>query len=131
MSSIRATDEEVAKILEVDDTIALTTFIAAAHDLVEEVCEDSDYTEARLTKIENWLAAHFYALRDHDPRGTSSVGGISNSFSSTVGKYLEETEFGQHAMLLDTAGNLAALSSRISSGSKQSGCTATWLGSSD
>ena len=62
--AVRVTDADVEALVDVDSSIGLTPFIAAANELVTELCTDSGYTDARLTMIEAWLAAHFYMLRD-------------------------------------------------------------------
>lgn len=100
---------KVGKVIEVDPTITdLTPFIDAANELVTELCEPEGYSEPRLTMIETWLAAHFYAVRD--PRSTNeAAGSVSAAFESKVDLALNITRYGQQAMLLDTAGALASL----------------------
>lgn len=118
----RTTEELVASILEVDETIDLAPFIEIANELVTEVCAsatNSDgtayYTNTRLEMIERYLAAHFYAVRD--PRATSeSAGGISASFEGSAGMGLDFTRYGQQVKLLDTAGGLAMLDKKTKDG---------------
>lgn len=97
------------------DVTDLTPFIESASELVTELCADSGYTSTRLELIERWLAAHFIAIRD--PRVSSEgAEGLSQSFMYKVGLGLHQTTYGQQAMLMDTAGNLAAMSKRTEKG---------------
>lgn len=106
--AIRTTEEAVGKIIELDAAIDLTPFMESANNLVDQVCLDSDYSDATLELIERWLSAHFYAIRD--PRAIQeSVKGISQQFSDPTKPGLSSTLWGQTAMALDTAGNLAAV----------------------
>lgn len=123
--AIRTTEAAIKQIIEVDSTISLTPFIAVANELVTELCSDSNYTSTRLELIERWLSAHFYAVRD--PRPTSESAGVSVSYAISIGQNLSLTTYGQQAMLLDTAGNLAALNNRTSKGSKVTPGI-SWLG---
>ncbi len=122
----RTTDAEVEEIIEVDDSISLTPFINAANELVTEVCTDSDYSDVRLTMIETWLACHFYRTRDQAV-GKEKAGRVDVAYQYKIGLMLMETEYGQRAMLLDTAGNLAQLSKRMEDGESAS-ISIGWLG---
>ncbi len=104
----RTTDELVGGIIEVDSSIDLTPFILPANELVTEFCGEAGYTDGRLELIERYLAAHFYTLRD--PRTTDEkAGDIAATYQSKVDLFLSTSHYGQHAMLLDTAGGLAEL----------------------
>lgn len=108
--AVRTTSELVEGIIEVDDSIDLTPFIAVASALVDEIADESEHDSARLLLIETWLAAHFYTNRD--PRPTSEKAGpVSESFQSAVALNLYTSHYGQTAMLLDTSGLLRGLSS--------------------
>lgn len=121
----RATPSSIAQIIEWDETIGLIPFISAAHSLVEEIAEDSGHDEARLTLIESWLAAHFYAMRD--PRTTSErAGPVSANYQSAVDLGLATSHYGQMAMTLDTSGLLAAMSQN-----KRRTVSVSWLGRED
>lgn len=124
--AVRTTEAAVSAIIEVDATIGLTPFIEVASAIVDDVCTDSGYSSTKLELIERWLAAHFYAIRDM--RTAQEVAGsVSQSFQFKLGLNLANTMYGQQAMLVDTAGNLAALSKRMEKGKKQS-VGVTWLG---
>lgn len=104
----RATPTSIAAIIELDETIGLIPFIAAANALVDEIAGESGHDEPRLTLIETWLAAHFYTVRD--PRSTAErAGPVSANYQSAVALGLNTSHYGQMAMTLDTSGLLAAM----------------------
>lgn len=115
----------VAGIVEVDGTINLDPFILAANEIVTEVCavatkEDGSawHTEARLTVIETWLAAHFYCILD--PRADMEhAGSVSVRYQYKVDLGLNVTTYGQQAILLDTSGGLAKLNEDLKKGKAQ------------
>jgi len=125
----RVTDEEVRGIIEAteDEIFSLNPFIDAANQLVTDLCSGDSYSAAKLRLIELWLAAHFYAVRSPRPSEEGAAGGVSVKFQGQTAMHLEATIYGQQAMLLDTAGNLAALNSGLKSGKRTIGIT--WLGS--
>ena len=122
----RVTDADVEELVEVDDSISLTPFINAANELVTELCTDSDYTDARLKMIEGWLAAHFYLMRD-PAISTEKAGSVNVQYQYKIGLQLAQTKQGQTAIMLDTAGNLAALSKKTERG-RSAKVSATWAG---
>ena len=120
----RTTSTLVEAIIEVDSSIGLDPFIAAANALVTEIAEESGHDEERLTLIETWLAAHFYTVRD--PRPTSEKAGpVSISYQSSVSLRLNTSHYGQMAMVLDTSGLLTA-----SQSSNTRVASLTWAGKS-
>ncbi len=127
----RTTADAVDDIVEVDSAIDLTPFITVANELVTECCASAvpAYTDTRLELIERYLAAHFYVIRD--PRASSESAGVSKSYlNPNVGMAIHGTKEGQQALLLDTAGGLAALSKRTEAGGSKS-IGVTWLGTAD
>jgi hypothetical protein len=127
----RTTPDEVATVIDVDTTAVpdLQPFIDVASELVTECCSAAGYTEQRLTMIETWLAAHFYSMKDRQVT-SEGVSGVSQSYESNVGQALFFTRHGQQAMLLDTAGGLAALSKKTETGSARK-VGVTWLGTTE
>jgi hypothetical protein len=121
----RTTSALVAGIIEVDEDINLTPFIEAANILVTQCCTDltDDYTTDELEKIETWLAAHFYTVRDM--RAVSEkAGSVSERFQSKVDLGLSTSHYGQMAMTLDYQGGLASLNKEVINGvSKNVGVT--------
>lgn len=127
--TVRATDDLVGGIIDVDVNISLTPFIAAANVLVTEFCTDltTDYTDAHLIKIETWLAAHFYTVRE--PRVISEkVGPVGENFQNEMSVDLgfSTSHYGQMAMRLDYYGGLARLDIRIKKGVRVP--KLTWVG---
>jgi hypothetical protein len=122
----RTTDADVELVAEVDSTISLTPFITIANELVTELCTDSGYNDTRLALIETWLAAHFYLIRDQAV-ASEKAGSVAVSYQYKIGLFLSQTKQGQTAMMLDTAGNLAALSKRMEDG-EPAAIQFTWMG---
>ena len=120
------TADDVKEVVEVDDSISLIPFIAAANELVTELCSDSEYTSTRIDMICVWLSAHFYLIRDQAV-ASERAGDVGVNYQYQIGLNLQQTKQGQMAMTLDTAGNLAALSKRIEEG-KSSSIHIGWLG---
>lgn len=121
---------DVEAIIDFDPIISdITPFIAAADELVQEICVPVNYpSPTRLFEIERWLAAHFLAIRD--PRYQSeTMGRASGSYvTGQPGMNLSATPYGQQVLLLDTAGGLARLDAHISRG-KRATVGITHLGS--
>jgi len=124
--SISVTSDDVEAIIEVDATINLAPFIAAAVVLVTEHCSTDDYDDTRLNMIAVWLSAHFYAQRD--VRVTQEKGGpVSESFESVIALGFDNTRYGQMVMRLDSAGGLSALNVQAKHGAKIT-AGISWLG---
>lgn len=131
-SNARTSEVAVRAIIEVDETITdLSPFIEAANQLVTDCCGDAGYTDAKLELVERWLAAHFYAVRDPRRAGENVGAGVGEDFQYKVDLNLSVTTYGQQAMLLDTAGGLAALNGRIKRGVGVLTPSMTWLGAED
>lgn len=130
----RTTPELVQSILKTKVDIDLEPMIEYATELVDDQCLNSGYTEPRLEKIERLLAAHFYCIRD--PRTTlEHAGSIRQFFENKVDLGLRLTRYGQQAIIMDTAGNLAALDNTMKEITKdvpgatpQQSFNITWLG---
>lgn len=111
----RVSDVDIIKVVDVDSDIDLDPFILVANELVTELCTDSDYTDTRLKAIEQWLAAHCYLMRDQLVK-SEKAGPVAVTYTGQFGLGLKQTKHGQMAMLLDTAGNLAALDKQTEEG---------------
>lgn len=121
---VRTTEDAVRDIIEVDDAAlsdaGLAPFIATASHVVDRYCDvatnpslatthDPPYDEETLEEIERYLAAHFYAS-SRDPRLVSdTVSSLQSAYQMKTDLYLGLTHYGQHAIVLDTYGGLAAL----------------------
>ena len=122
----RVGESEVEAIIDYDDLIDLTPFILVANQLVTELCTDSGYDDARLAEIERWLSAHFYHIRDQHV-SQERAGEVGVNYQYKVDLALNVTKYGQMAMILDTAGNLAQLNKRIIDG-ESANISIVWMG---
>jgi hypothetical protein len=112
----RTTATAVEGILEESPSLTLTPFITTANRMVTKHCSEvSDYTSDDLEEIERYLAAHLYHVAatraDSEKAGT-----VGETKRSKVDMGLNLTHYGQHAMLLDWNGGLAALNARTQKG---------------
>ncbi len=107
---VRTDAERVRKILydplEEDD---YEPHIEAASLLVDELCVDTSdhtYTDARKEMIERYLAAHFFTVQTGQVT-EEQAGPVREKVAFKIDLYLNNTKYGQQAIVLDTAGNLA------------------------
>lgn len=121
----RTDEATVAEILKIKATVSVTPFITDANLMVTQHCTDSGYSDTLLTRIETWLAAHLYTLRERR-RSTEKAGSVGASYKEELGLGLDQTVYGQQAKLLDYMGNLALLDKQIQSPAPAVGVT--WLG---
>lgn len=124
----RASEPEVRKIISTDTTLDLSPFIDAASGLVDRVkaCDTEGLLSSdQLRRIETWLAAHFYALRDqvYQSKSTQSA---SATFQGQSGLGLDGTQYGQMAKTLDFTGCLAEIDRDSRKG--KINVEMTWLG---
>ena len=126
--AVRATNDLVEGIIEVDSAIVLTPFIAAANSIVTQCCTDldDDYDASQLVQIETWLSAHFYTVRDMRAE-RERAGSVEAKYQSKVDLGFATSHYGQMAMTLDWKGGLAGLNEQIKKGIKRSP-SITWLG---
>jgi len=129
----RTTYAAVIKIIESDVTITtdMGPFIETANMLITKVCTDYDETVdlIQLELIERWLSAHFYAIRDQR-RDTEKAGPVSEKVQYKVDLHLDQTIYGQQAMLLDTSLALAALNNNMKNAVAITP-SMTWVGTED
>lgn len=103
----RATPEDVLDIIGTSlNEAQLHAFINLAHEMVAGNLSGAGLSEARLTQIETWLAAHFVAIRDQRAKSMSISGEGSVTYQGETGMGLNATLYGQQAMMLDTSGTL-------------------------
>ena len=116
--AVRTTRANMELILDIGNTITdaqVTAFITTANELVTEYCTASSYTATRLELIERWLACHFLQILEQ-PIASEKAGSVAASYRGKAELNLGLTHYGQQAMLLDTAGGLAALNERTKKG---------------
>ncbi len=113
----RTSPDAVKEIIEVEDLIDLTPFIASANSLTTDQATGVNgptipYSNETLELIERWLSAHFYTNRD--PRTESEkTGQGAGKFRGKTDLGLASSLYGQTAMMLDTNGALARLNKKI------------------
>ena len=88
--------------------------IETANSLTDGPLADQNLTEATLTQIELYLAAHYCSLREpqiyeEEWGGRDSIAKEKKS-KAMVGMGLNATWFGQQAIMLDTSSTLAEIS---------------------
>lgn len=107
----------VEGIIENSESITLTPFIEAANLLVTQCCTDLtvDYTSDELEKIETWLAAHVFTIRDMRAE-YEKAGSVSEKKQSKVDLGFDTSHYGQMAMRLDYRGGLAKLNVEVKKG---------------
>jgi hypothetical protein len=101
----RVVDADVKAILDTD--VLTDPFILSANLLVNQWLLNSGLSDALLTEIERWIAAHLTCMLD--PRESAKAMGDQRvSFEAgTLKEGLAFTRYGQQAMLLDPTGILA------------------------
>lgn len=108
----RTTPALVEGIIETEVGVDLSPFIAAGNQLCTRACGASGYTDgfvgSEMEIIERWLSAHFYTIFDNQ-LARARAGSVDVSYQFKVGFDLRNSMYGQAAMMLDTAGNLAAI----------------------
>lgn len=124
MGAARVSAGDVKEIIntDIDDTVITANFIDTAHAYVEahlplSVC--STNTEAILTKIEMYMAAHLISLSNSSTGGSGGgaikyqkIGDASEAYdTSTLSDGLRSTRYGEMAIMLDTCGVLAEVAS--------------------
>ncbi len=124
----RTTDAAVRAITTVPKKVTdLTPYIEVANNMVTRVCLESDYDDATLELIERYLAAHFLAV--HFPISIMErAASVQSLKEHKVALGLMNTRYGQQACMIDTAGNLAAVSANAEKGIKKVQVGLTYLG---
>lgn len=114
MARIQATDLE--DIFDTDLTaIQLNAFIAGAHVIVNENLVGKGLSEALLTEIEKWLAAHLASIRDQRVQSENIAGEYSVTYQGKTGLGLDATLYGQMVKQFDHTGTLATLGQKRAS----------------
>ena len=99
----RATEDAVKKIVETK--LDLSQFLETANMMVEEQLEDKGMSEDRLSKIANFLTAHFVTLQEPSLK-KEKYGDSEDEFMGMDGSGLMSSRFGQAAIDLDLSGTL-------------------------
>lgn len=127
----RCTDGDIRAICETNSSVSLIPFIEVANEMTTYVSSkdtSSELTVTMLKKIEIYLAAFFYTLKD-PTYSSRSTGGASGSFKGQSGMIFEQNEYGQIAMALDITGTLAQLNKNAKEGKPRA--SLSWGGTDD
>lgn len=106
---IRTSPDEVKAVIDTDLSVPeVDPFITTASLLVDEHLTDL-LSDALLTQIETYLAAHLITL--WEPRAKSeSADGVAFSYEgAATGEGLRSSRYGQLVLMLDSTGTLANL----------------------
>lgn len=103
----RVTQDQVKSVIvtSIDD---VGMFVETAAMIVDEQLNDKGMTDARLTKIELFLAAHFVTLRERQKK-SEAMGTSSADYEGVTRMNLQASLYGQTAISLDTSSTLFAL----------------------
>lgn len=100
---------QVCKEIDTDTPVAETTrFIQSAHIVLKDRVDGKSTnpnSPATMALIELYLSAHFAAIT-YAPTSSQSVGKLQESVQRKLGLGLENTTYGQQAMMLDRTGIL-------------------------
>ena len=109
--AIRTSEVEVRQIIDTGLS-DIDIFITTASMFVDNYLADkTGLTDANLTLIERYLAAHFLSVQD--PRVKAErIDIISQTYTNEYGKGLNGTAYGQTAVLLDHTGTLGQIANK-------------------
>ena len=110
------TTTEVAAIIDVSGDYDLTPFILAADALMTQLdLEGKGLSDALLKEIQRWLAAHFAAQLEKR-YASEKTGDAATAYQYKIDLRLQDTMYGQQAIILDTSGTLRNLNDKGSAG---------------
>jgi hypothetical protein len=108
--AVRATEENVTSIIDTDRVaLQISAFIATANVIVNDNLVGAGLSDATLTQIEIWLAAHLIAISDQREVRVNVLQSEVEYHVPKFGMGLKATAYGQQALALDWSGRLAAL----------------------
>jgi hypothetical protein len=125
----RVTVAEVEQIIDLDSTFSdtdVTIHINAANRIVTKIVTDSSMSSDDKKECERWLAAHFCAMGRNPYANEEHAGSVSQTMGHKLDLRLDNTRWGQMAMIIDTGGDLARLNEASKKG-RQLAATFTTL----
>lgn len=113
------TVEAVVKILDPDsvdgmqeaidnEELNIDFALETAKMQVDDLCADSEYSDARMELIKRWLSAHFVCIPLPKTKQEAAKG-LTETYEGQTKLGLDFTRYGQQAKFLDYKGNLAAV----------------------
>lgn len=109
----RVTVTEVKQIIDIDSTILdadIDVHINAANRIITKYVTASEMSTADLKECERWLSAHFVAMGRDPISDEEKAGPVGETKGHRLEVGLNNTRYGQMAMVIDTSGALAMLS---------------------
>ena len=119
MSKARVSASQVTELLEtnVEDSVILASMIDSANIFIDENLLEVGHSEAILAKIELYLATHIVLMSTSSGGAGggalkyTKVGDASEAYNTdSLGSSLSSSRFGELAIMFDTSGILAGLS---------------------
>jgi hypothetical protein len=108
----RTTPALVAGIIDIQAGFDVSPFIATANQIVSNVCGGSGYSDgyvgSLMELIERWISAHLYTIFDNQ-LSMAKAGTVAVGYQYKVALGLNNSMYGQQAMILDYDLNLAKL----------------------
>ena len=103
---IRVTADQVKTLIDTERDIQ--SMLVTANTVVEEAYSGETISEALLTQVELYLAAHFVALTEESGSLLrDSIGESATTLANVYGQGLASTRYGQSALAIDPTGSLA------------------------
>lgn len=110
LTTARVDVADVKDIIETSLTDSeINAFINSANRLVNATVALTGIDSSILTEIEQWLSAHFLAIRDQRVEREKVGGEWEATYQGKTEKGLSSTTYGQQAIILDYTGTLASL----------------------
>lgn len=123
----RITTSDLQEVITIESGFDPTPFITAASSLTDWVASKTSLlSSAQLVSIETFLAAHFYSCYDRRI-AAERAGDASATYDGKSDMYLESTQYGQAAMVIDISGCLGKHNAELKEGKKHNAQMA-WLG---
>lgn len=108
------TAAEVLAIMGEEDTVSCDAQIAVADLIVTEQLTGKGLSDALMTTVELYLAAHLTLLSlENGPLAKKMVNTSSEGYHDIYGPGLQSTRFGQTACMLDTSGTLSQMTASV------------------
>ena len=106
-----STDEVKEIMIDLDSAVTdakITACITAANITVTNTCTSTSLSAAQLKEIERWFSAHLVCIMDPQLVSEEAMD-AKDTYQQKIGLGLNQTRYGQQAMVLDTSGSLGKL----------------------
>jgi hypothetical protein len=102
----------VEQIIDLDSSFSdvdITVHINTANRVVTKIVTDSSMSSDDKKECERWLAAHFCAMGRNPYADREEAGSVAQTMGHKLDLRLDNTRWGQMAMIIDTGGDLARM----------------------